>query len=112
MIVLKAGASNVNAWILTAVYGFSFGVELTLTNVAALYFYEYHGMTPLISSVFASIFGMVNIVARSLGGIFSDWCNRKYGMRGRIWGLWFWQSVSGALCIVMAIVTTSKSAPD
>ena len=40
-IVLKVGASNVNAWILTLTYGFCFGVELTMTNVAAMYFYEY-----------------------------------------------------------------------
>ena len=32
-----------NAWILTITYGFCFGVELTMTNVAAFYFYEYHG---------------------------------------------------------------------
>ena len=42
-VVLKVGASNINAWILTITYGFCFGVELTITNVAALYFYEYHG---------------------------------------------------------------------
>ena len=111
-IVLKVGASNVNAWILTLTYGFCFGVELTMTNVAAMYFYEYHGMTPLLSSIFASIFGLVNIVARSLGGIWSDWSNQRYGMRGRIWSLWFWQSVEGALCIVMALVTINKRAPD
>ena len=39
----QVGASNVNAWILTITYGFCFGVELTMTNVAAFYFYEYHG---------------------------------------------------------------------
>ena len=69
-------------------------------------------MTPLLSSIFASIFGLVNIVARSLGGIFSDWSNKKYGMRGRIWALWFWQSVEGVLCILMALVTIDKRAPD
>jgi NNP family nitrate/nitrite transporter-like MFS transporter len=110
-IVLKVGVSNVNAWILTLTYGFCFGVELTMTNVAALYFYEYHGMTPLLSSVFASIFGLVNLCARSLGGIWSDAASAKYGMRGRIWSLWFWQSVEGALCIVMAIVTLKYDAP-
>ena len=52
--VLKVGASNMNAWILTVTYGFCFGVELTMTNVAASYFYEYHGMSPLLSSVFGA----------------------------------------------------------
>jgi len=111
-IVLKVGASNINAWILTVTYGFCFGVELTMTNVASLYFYEYHGMTPLLSSIFASIFGLVNIVARSLGGMWSDWSSMKFGMRGRIWSLWFWQSVEGVLCVVMALVTIDYRAPD
>merc|ERR1712127_546699 len=31
-VVLKVGASNVNAWILTITYGFCFGVELTMTT--------------------------------------------------------------------------------
>jgi len=106
------GASNVNAWILTITYGFCFGVELTMTNVAAFYFYEYHGMTPLLSSVFASIFGLVNLCARSLGGLWSDAASAKFGMRGRIWSLWFWQSVEGALCIVMAIITLGYDAPE
>ena len=82
-----------------------------MTNVAAFYFYEYHGMTPLLSSVFASIFGLVNICARSLGGLWSDAASAKFGMRGRIWSLWFWQSVEGALCIVMAILTLDYDAP-
>ena len=107
----QVGASNVNAWILTITYGFCFGVELTMTNVAAFYFYEYHGMTPLLSSVFASIFGLVNLCARSLGGLWSDAASAKFGMRGRIWSLWFWQSVEGALCIVMAILTLDYDAP-
>jgi NNP family nitrate/nitrite transporter-like MFS transporter len=106
------GASNVNAWILTVTYGFCFGVELTMTNVAAFYFYEYHGMSPLLSSIFASIFGLVNLCARSLGGMWSDAASAKYGMRGRIWSLWFWQSVEGALCIVMALITLGYDAPE
>merc|ERR1740139_2032510 len=82
-----------------------------MTNVAAFYFYEYHGMTPLLSSVFASIFGLVNLCARSLGGLRSDTASAKFGMRGRIWSLWFWQSVEGVLCILMALITLDYTAP-
>ena len=42
-VVIKVGFSNINAWILTITYGLCFGVELTVTNVASQYFYEYHG---------------------------------------------------------------------
>ena len=83
-VVIKVGASNINAWILTITYGLCFGVELTMTNVATLYFYEYHAMSQILAGTFGSIFGLVNICARSCGGITSDWANRNYGMRGRI----------------------------
>ena len=111
-VVMKVGLSNVNAWILTITYGLCFGVELTMTNVATLYFYEYHGMSRTLAGTFASIFGLVNIFARSLGGITSDWSGRRFGMRGRIWALWFFQTLEGILCILMGLVTTGHVAPD
>jgi NNP family nitrate/nitrite transporter-like MFS transporter len=110
-VVVKVGASNINAWILTISYGFCFGVELTMSNVAALYFHEYHGMTLVLSGVFASIFGLVNIFARSLGGITSDWANKHFGMRGRIWAYWLWQTIEGVLCVLMGQITWKMRAP-
>merc|ERR1719182_527963 len=44
-VVTKVGLSNVNAWILTITYGLCFGVELTMTNVVTLYFFEYHALS-------------------------------------------------------------------
>ena len=111
-VVIKVGLSNINAWILTFTYGFCFGVELTMTNVAALYFYEFHAVAQSSAGVMASTFGLVNLFARSLGGICSDWANAKWGMRGRIWALWFWQMVEGALCMVMGFLTLHLTPPD
>ena len=73
--ILKVGMSNVNAYILTLTYGTCFGVELTMNNVTASYFYEYHGLSPATAGVFASCFGLMNIFARSCGGLLSDWKN-------------------------------------
>jgi len=109
---VKTGFSNINAWILTLTYGFCFGVELTMTNVAALYFYTYHGMSPQVSGVLASCFGLMNIFARSWGGIISDAMNAKFGMRGRIWAMWVVQVVEGFMCIVMGLVTINMASPD
>jgi NNP family nitrate/nitrite transporter-like MFS transporter len=110
-VVTKVGFSNINAWILTLTYGLCFGVELTMTNIATLYYYEYHAFSQTLSATLASIFGLVNICARSLGGITSDWCNRKYGMRGRIWALWIFQTIEGILCIAMGLVTLGATGP-
>jgi len=110
-IILKTGLTNVNAWILTATYGMCFGVELTMNSVAALYFHEYHGLTPQIAGLLASFYGLMNLVARSAGGLLSDWSNRRAGMRGRLWSAWAVQTIEGALCCCMAAVTLGADAP-
>ena len=33
----------------------------------------------------------MNICMRSLGGILSDWSNKRWGMRGRLWSTWIIQ---------------------
>jgi len=111
-IVVKMGASNLNAWIMTVTYGFCFGVELTMTNVAALYFYTDHGLSPQISGIFASLFGLMNLFARSFGGIMSDSASKKYGMRGRLWVMFVVQVIEGAFCLVMGVVTRDYASPD
>ena len=110
-VVLKTGLTNVNAWILTATYGMCFGVELTMNSVAALYFHEYHGLTPQIAGLLASLYGLMNLVARSAGGLLSDFSNKKAGMRGRLWAAWIVQTLEGALCCCMAAVTLGADAP-
>merc|ERR1719460_1236513 len=76
--VLKIGLSNVNAWIVTLTYGACFGVELTMNNIASGYFTSYHGLTPAMSGLFASFFGLMNICARSIGGAISDKSNKHF----------------------------------
>eukprot|EP00308_Calcidiscus_leptoporus_P021529 CAMPEP_0119351322 /NCGR_PEP_ID=MMETSP1334-20130426/619_1 /TAXON_ID=127549 /ORGANISM="Calcidiscus leptoporus, Strain RCC1130" /LENGTH=623 /DNA_ID=CAMNT_0007364095 /DNA_START=49 /DNA_END=1920 /DNA_ORIENTATION=- len=111
-VVICLGVSNINAWILVITYGFCFGVELTMTNVAALYFYTYHGASPQLAGVYAACFGLMNIFARSWGGIISDASNAKYGMRGRLWAMWIVQVIEGTFCIIMGVVTRDYDSPD
>jgi NNP family nitrate/nitrite transporter-like MFS transporter len=106
------GFSNVNAWILTITYGFCFGVELTMNNKAVLYFYRYYGVSPQIAGVLGSCFGLMNLFARSWGGMLSDLMNSKFGMRGRIWAMWIFQSLNGLMCLVMGLVTINMPSPD
>lgn len=110
-IVIKTGVSNINAWILTITYGFCFGVELTMNNVGALYFYSYQGQTPQIAGIAASLFGMMNLFARSLGGMLSDASNKRFGMRGRLWSMYLVQVAEGAMCIVLGSLTLKYDAP-
>jgi len=114
-VIFKVGLSNINAWILTIVYGMSFGVELTVTNEAALYFHDYHGLSVAFSGVLASSFGMMNLFARSLGGWTSDALNHAFGIRGRIWclcGSIFFEGVFSALLGLVTVRMEVAEVPD
>jgi NNP family nitrate/nitrite transporter-like MFS transporter len=87
----KAGAKgsfwkafrDVRVWSLAVLYASSFGMELTLDNFAALYFTDYFHLSLQMAGIVASSFGMMNLFARALGGIVSDRCNLRWGLRGR-----------------------------
>jgi NNP family nitrate/nitrite transporter-like MFS transporter len=71
-------------WALALIYGACFGIELTIDNIAALYFTDRFGLGVTAAGFAAGAFGMMNIVARALGGIVSDRCALAWGLRGRI----------------------------
>jgi NNP family nitrate/nitrite transporter-like MFS transporter len=71
-------------WALAVVYGACFGMELTIDNIAALYFVDYFKLDLHSAGFLAGTFGMMNIFARALGGIVSDRCGLRWGLRGRV----------------------------
>lgn len=70
-------------WILFLIYGCSFGMEITIDNIASLYFIDKFGLGLATVGLLAGSFGLMNIFARALGGIFSDMTNKKFGLKGR-----------------------------
>ena len=70
-------------WSLALLYAASFGIELTVDNLAALYYTDNFHLSLQMAGLVASLFGMMNLFARALGGIVSDRCNRRWGLRGR-----------------------------
>ena len=74
-------------WALFLVYGACFGVELTINNIAALYFHDYFGLNLGTAGLVAGLFGLMNVFARTLGGVAGDRWGRKWGLRGRVWFL-------------------------
>jgi NNP family nitrate/nitrite transporter-like MFS transporter len=85
----SAGAAFVEAcrdhrvWALAVLYGSCFGLELTIDNIAALYFTDYFHLDLKTAGFVAASFGMMNVFARALGGIVSDRCGLRWGLRGR-----------------------------
>lgn len=71
-------------WALFVIYGACFGVELTINNIAALYYIDYFGMGLAAAGGLAACFGLMNIFARTLGGAFGDRFGAKYGLKGRV----------------------------
>lgn len=77
-------ARDARVWALFVIYGCCFGIELTIDNIAALYFADYFHLALTAAGFVAASFGMMNIFARALGGIASDRCYAKWGLRGRV----------------------------
>lgn len=79
-------------WALFAVYGACFGIELTLNNVAALYFIDnfdyFRSLGPMdamkTAGLLAGLFGMTNLFARTLGGVSGDFFGLRWGLKGRV----------------------------
>jgi NNP family nitrate/nitrite transporter-like MFS transporter len=71
-------------WALFLLYGACFGIELTIDNIAALYFHDSFHLNIQAAGVMAGTFGMMNLFARALGGYTSDRLFSRYGFRGRI----------------------------
>lgn len=107
--ILFNGILNYRGWILALAYGFSFGVELTTNNIIVEYFYDRFGVSLEVAGTIAACFGMANLFSRPLGGILSDKMGEKFGMRGRLWGLWAVQTVGGVLCVVLGRVNSLGS---
>jgi NNP family nitrate/nitrite transporter-like MFS transporter len=71
-------------WALFVIYGACFGVELTINNIAALYFHDEFGLSVGTAGLVAGLFGLMNLFARTLGGWFGDRAGIRWGLRGRV----------------------------
>ena len=79
-----AAAKDYRVWALFVIYAACFGIELTINNVAALYFHDRFELSVGTAGLIACLFGLMNIFARTLGGFFSDTFARRGGLRGRV----------------------------
>lgn len=80
-------------WTLFVIYGCCFGLELTLDNVAVLYFTDYFNLDLYVAGMAAGAFGMMNLFARSLGGMMSDRFAARWSFAGR--SRWLFLTILG-----------------
>lgn len=77
-------ARDYRVWALFVIYAACFGIELTINNIAAIYFMDYFGLGLKTAGLVAGLFGLMNIFARTLGGFISDQFVVRGGLNGRV----------------------------
>lgn len=71
-------------WALFLAYGACFGVELTLHNIAAIYFFDTFRLDLGTAGIIAGLFGSMSLFARTLGGWVSDRWAAQAGLPARV----------------------------
>jgi len=90
-------------WLLFLIYGACFGIELLVNSKAALYFTDYFGMDMQTAGLIAGLFGVMNLFARTLGGMFGDRFGKRWGLSGRVKWLFI-----ALLCEGIALMVFSR----
>lgn len=82
--LFAAAAKDPRVWILFVVYAGCFGMELFVNGRAAAYYQGRFELSEATAGVIASLFGLMNIFARSMGGYLGDRFAASAGLTGRV----------------------------
>lgn len=100
-----AAASDLRVWALFLIYGACFGVELTIHNIAAIYYFDTFELDLKTAGLLAGSFGVLALFARSLGGWLSDRVAKHKGLGGRVWMLFAVLFAEGLLLMLFSRMT-------
>ncbi len=76
-------AKDYRVWMLFVTYGACFGVELTIHNMASIYFVDHFALDIKTAGLYVGCFGLLALFARALGGMVSDKLAHSKGLDGR-----------------------------
>ena len=107
-----AACRDIRVWALFVAYAACFGIELTIKNVAALYFVDYFDEFKQMTAaqamswagLLAALYGGMNIFSRTIGGIVSD----KLAVRRKLSGRVSWLFVT-LFCEGLALLWFSQA---
>jgi len=89
-------------------YSACFGTELAMNAQLATHFRVYFQMKSGDAAILAGCFGLMNLFARSLGGITSDALFAKFGFPGRLWAQFLALFFEGLMLFAFANVDNEK----
>jgi MFS transporter, NNP family, nitrate/nitrite transporter len=95
-------AKDPRTWVLGLAYGACFGVELTVHNMAALYFHDRFQLDLKTAGLVAGTFGVLALFARTLGGYTGDRIGARLGLRGRVITLAVLLGAEGLMLVVFS----------
>ncbi len=98
-------ARDRRVWALFGIYAACFGIELTINNMAALYYKDYFGLGLATAGLVAGLFGLMNIFARTMGGVIGDRFALNGGLKGRVRWLFIALAVEGVALMIFSRMT-------
>jgi NNP family nitrate/nitrite transporter-like MFS transporter len=105
-----AAARDYRVWMLFITYGACFGVELTIHNLAAIYYVDRFGLSMATAGLYVGAFGLLALFARALGGLTSDRLAHRRGLGGRVDLLFLLILAEGIGLLAFAQMTTPAHA--
>ena len=96
---------DARVWALFGCYAACFGVELTINNIAATYFYDRFALSLETAGIIAGLFGLMNLFARTLGGYWGDVFGVRWGLSGRVRWLFVTLFLEGIALVVFSQMT-------
>jgi NNP family nitrate/nitrite transporter-like MFS transporter len=97
-------------WLLFVIYAACFGIELTIDNIAHLYFSDNFSLSLERAGMVAALLGGMNLFARSLGGYVADRFGRAGGLRGRVQWLFMVLLAEGMFMVLFSRMTATPLA--
>lgn len=81
--VWKQAVRDLRLWVLFVIYGICVGLEIVVISFGGLFFIQVYELNLLQAGIIIGWFGLMNIFARSLGGMIGDHFGRILGLSGR-----------------------------
>lgn len=100
---------NYRCVLLSFNYGYSYGIQMALYNVLAVYLKNRYDMSFIAAGALAGMPSLLNSVVRPASHLLSGLASRRWGMRGRLVLLWSSQSLGGLCCVLLSFCGSGET---